>query len=404
MPSDPFNGWGASIIDTLDTLLIMGLENEYNQCRPHINQVNFNWVQGRDWSRGYTSEADVDEGADPEDENAPMSVWKVDRDKNVNIPVFETCIRYMGGLMAAYDLSGDELLLDRAKELAELLAGAFNTESGVPAGRIDPGFRGVRRITMVSLAEAGSMSLDLVRLSQITGNRTWYDLVQRNMDFLEQRAMPRMGTLSPLLPIMIPTGGNPDSRLTGSISWGGQSDSYYEYLIKTYKLLGGNKVAQGWAKLYEGSIDLARSLMFSHLTLSPDVNLLAIGTYHMSRTGHVMEVEHLTSFAGAMLGLGAKLLGRTKDMEDALKFTETCYWISASTPTGLQPERVVFADPEMTSHQHRYMNVTLATTVVGGKTVETYSERLRGVPPGTTGGGDGRGINRPENIESVFYM
>ncbi len=39
------------------------------------------------------------------------------------------------------------------------------------------------------------------------------------------------------------------------------------------------------------------------------------------------ETEHLTCFAGAMLGLGAKLLDRPKDLNFGEKFTQTCYWL-----------------------------------------------------------------------------
>ena len=39
------------------------------------------------------------------------------------------------------------------------------------------------------------------------------------------------------------------------------------------------------------------------------------------------ELEHLTCFAGAMLGLGAKLLDRPEDLDYGKKVTQTCYWM-----------------------------------------------------------------------------
>lgn len=47
-------------------------------------------------------------------------------------PFFETAIRYLGGLLAAYALSGESILLDRASDLATLLEPAFNTPEGLP--------------------------------------------------------------------------------------------------------------------------------------------------------------------------------------------------------------------------------------------------------------------------------
>jgi mannosyl-oligosaccharide alpha-1,2-mannosidase len=45
----------------------------------------------------------------------------------------------MGGLISAYDLSGDELMLERAEDLAEWLVPAFGTSSGLPASRYQIG-------------------------------------------------------------------------------------------------------------------------------------------------------------------------------------------------------------------------------------------------------------------------
>ena len=48
-------------------------------------------------------------------------------------PFFETVIRYLGGLLSAYALSGDPILLSRADDLGKMLLPAFNTPSGLPA-------------------------------------------------------------------------------------------------------------------------------------------------------------------------------------------------------------------------------------------------------------------------------
>jgi hypothetical protein len=56
-------------------------------------------------------------------------------DKYVN--VFETTIRVLGGLMAAYHLSGDARLLTRAETLGMSLLGAFDTPSHIPFADIN---------------------------------------------------------------------------------------------------------------------------------------------------------------------------------------------------------------------------------------------------------------------------
>jgi mannosyl-oligosaccharide alpha-1,2-mannosidase len=409
----------------------MGFSDEYNLCRPHVNQLNFNWVGGRDWSRGFVSEAPA-----TDDDETPAETWAVQRDRGVALPVFETGIRYLGGLLGAYDLSGDQLLVDRAVDLADVLGRAFNTDSGLPAGRIDPGSAsGVYRLGTVSIAEVGSMSLELIRLSQITGNRTWFDLAERAMDYLEQKVIPRGDpVIQPLLPLWINPDAGPGSSLNGAFSFGGLADSYYEYLIKTYKLLGGGRVAERWKRIYEQSVTKAQGILFVEVDVVPEHDLLAIGKWEYGRL--IPEIEHLTCFAGAMLGLGAKLLDRTKDMVHAERFTQSCYWLSAATHTGLQPESVQFYNGEsdkgvMYEHVlksgkayhpktftpdmvHEYGDGIMRWNVdgqpvkpeEGGEFTdddEVVAKKLKGTPPGTKVV-NGRGINRPETIESIFYM
>ena len=47
-------------------------------------------------------------------------------------PFFETVIRYLGGLLSAYALSGEPILLARADELGSKLLPVFNSSSGLP--------------------------------------------------------------------------------------------------------------------------------------------------------------------------------------------------------------------------------------------------------------------------------
>jgi mannosyl-oligosaccharide alpha-1,2-mannosidase len=48
--------------------------------------------------------------------------------------LFETTIRYLGGLLAAYDISDKKYpnLLNKAVELAEILISAFDTPNRMP--------------------------------------------------------------------------------------------------------------------------------------------------------------------------------------------------------------------------------------------------------------------------------
>jgi hypothetical protein len=53
------------------------------------------------------------------------------------VSVFETNIRYVGGLLTAYSFTGDEIFKEKAAHIADRLLPAFNTPSGqsTPGGR-----------------------------------------------------------------------------------------------------------------------------------------------------------------------------------------------------------------------------------------------------------------------------
>lgn len=96
-----FGGWGATLVDSMDTLWIMGLKDDFQRCLTAVAEI--------DWARN---------------------------DEEV-VNVFETTIRYLGGLLAAYDISDEAypLLLKRAVDLGEVLYKSFDTPNRMPMTR-----------------------------------------------------------------------------------------------------------------------------------------------------------------------------------------------------------------------------------------------------------------------------
>lgn len=95
---DPFSGWGATLVDSLDTLWIMGMKDEFEDAVKQVQKIDFTTSFRKD------------------------------------TPLFETVIRYLGGLIAAYDMTDGTyvILLDKAIELADILMGAFDTPNRMP--------------------------------------------------------------------------------------------------------------------------------------------------------------------------------------------------------------------------------------------------------------------------------
>jgi mannosyl-oligosaccharide alpha-1,2-mannosidase len=144
---DPFAGWAATLVDALDTLVIMGLKEEFIEAVDLVKSIDFSRTFRKD------------------------------------IPMFETTIRYLGGLLAAYDLSGERVLLEKAIQLGDNLIGAFDTPNHMPMIYFpwtDTAQQYKFRASQTSsVAELGSMLLEFTRLAQITGNNTYFDAVDR---------------------------------------------------------------------------------------------------------------------------------------------------------------------------------------------------------------------------------
>jgi mannosyl-oligosaccharide alpha-1,2-mannosidase len=153
---DPFNGWAATLVDSLDTLWLMGMKAEFEEA---VNATMF---------IDFTTSSRSD------------------------IPVFETTIRYLGGLMGAYDISGQKYdgLIKKAVELADILFGAFDTPNRMPVmyHNWKPQYAALpnrRAQTDTCLAEMGSLTLEFTRLAQITGEQKYYDAIARITNNLE---------------------------------------------------------------------------------------------------------------------------------------------------------------------------------------------------------------------------
>ncbi|KAI0379370.1 glycoside hydrolase family 47 protein [Hypomontagnella monticulosa] len=152
---DPFCGWAATLVDALDTLWIMGMKEEFEEALVEVEKIDFTTSEFRN-----------------------------------EIPVFETTIRYLGGLVAAYDVSGGkaggyDILIDKAVELAEILMGVFDTPNRMPILYYNwkPAFASQpKRAQGGSVAELGSLAMEFTRLAQITKEDKYYDAVARITD------------------------------------------------------------------------------------------------------------------------------------------------------------------------------------------------------------------------------
>lgn len=186
-------------------------------------------------------------------------------------------------------------------------------------------------------AELGSLSLEFTRLSQLTGDPKYFDAIQRITDQFEKHQNDT--SIPGLFPIQI----NPREESFTSdrtFTFGGMSDSLYEYFPKMHLLLGG--MVTQYQHLYERAIDAAkRHLFFRPMTID-NQDILISGTVTVSSASNSIMLQpqgqHLTCFAGGMVGIGAKIFNRSDELDIARKLVDGCIWAYDSMPTGIMPE------------------------------------------------------------------
>jgi mannosyl-oligosaccharide alpha-1,2-mannosidase len=330
------------------------------------------------------------------------------------INVFETTIRYLGGFLAAHDLTKGKYptLLTKAEELGIMLYKAFDTPNRIPVTRwkFKAAMDGKRQesSTGMLIAEIGSLSLEFTRLSQLTGDPRYYDAVQRIADMLdEQQDATRIPGLWPVVV------NARDSNFTEGRGFliGGMADSTFEYLPKNHLILGG--ATDQYRRMYEKAIEAMKKFIFFRPMNEKGLDILFAGSIDALETPESewvikAEGQHLGCFAGGMVGIGAKMFNREADMAISRKLTEGCLWGYEGATQGLFPEVTMMipcADRDFCPWDEKiWLDAMKQTHGLEDKAAAEDKQRSLGLPKGMLQAKDTRYILRPEAIESVFIL
>ncbi|KPM41153.1 putative mannosyl-oligosaccharide alpha-1,2-mannosidase 1B [Neonectria ditissima] len=354
------NGWGATAVDGLSTAIIMNEGEIVDKILRQIAKTDFTMTA----------------------------------EDNQVISLFETTIRYLGGLLSAYDLlSGPfknlvkqpelrDILLEKAVTLADSLSIAFDTPSGVPDDEIifNPEPRRVGNLDS-SITCIGTLVLEWTRLSDLTGNLTYAALAQRAQAHLIH-PKPEGFRLPGLVGTYV--------RLNDGLfedyqaGWGGGSDSYYEYLIKMYAYdpVAFVEYKDSWVAAAESSM----KYLASHPTSRTDLTFL--GEFRGNST--VPMSSHLASVCGGSFVLGGLLLQNQTFVDFGLELSKSYYEVYRQSPSGIGPEEFRWVD------DHQELTRAEANRLPS-KRWKTFYETSGYWPT------NGEYILRPETIESLYH-
>uniref|UniRef100_A0A2K6SKN2 alpha-1,2-Mannosidase n=1 Tax=Saimiri boliviensis boliviensis TaxID=39432 RepID=A0A2K6SKN2_SAIBB len=247
--------------------------------------------------------------------------------------LFEVNIRYIGGLLSAFYLTGEEVFRIKAIRLGEKLLPAFNTPTGIPKGVVSfkSGNWGWATAGSSSiLAEFGSLHLEFLHLTELSGNQVFAEKVRNIRKVLRKIEKP-FGLYPNFLS---PVSGN---WVQHHVSVGGLGDSFYEYLIKSWLMSG--KTDTEAKNMYYEALEAIETYL---LNVSPG-GLTYIAEWRGGILDHKM--GHLACFSGGMIALGAedaKEEKRAHYRELAAQITKTCHESYARSDTKLGPEAFWF--------------------------------------------------------------
>ncbi|GAB5583466.1 ER degradation-enhancing alpha-mannosidase-like protein 3 isoform X8 [Prionailurus iriomotensis] len=171
----------------------------------------------------------------------------VNLDNDVVVSVFETNIRVLGGLLGGHSLAimlkekgeymqwyNDELL-QMAKQLGYKLLPAFNTTSGLPYPRINLKF-GIRKPE----ARTGTETDTCTACADVIA-----EYARKALDFLWEKRQRSSNLVGVTINIHTGDWVRKDSGVGAGI------DSYYEYLLKAYVLLGDDSFLERFNTHYD---------------------------------------------------------------------------------------------------------------------------------------------------------
>lgn len=225
-------------------------------------------------------------------------------DKDIFVKVFEVNIRVLGGLLAMYQYTENEQVLQKAVDFGNRLLPAFNSPTGIPYYWVNLKTGAVKG-QEVNVAEAGTYLLEMGILSHFSGNPLYYQKAKDADKALFDRRS-KLGLIGEVIDVESGEWKNTSSHICAGI------DSYYEYLYKAWVLFQDPELKLMW--------DQSIAAVHAHIPEIKD-SLLWYGRVDMHTGARLSSVVTLyDAFFPALLALSG-------DLERAAEVQKTWNWL-----------------------------------------------------------------------------
>lgn len=282
---------------------------------------------------------------------------KVDVSRKTNF--FEATIRILGGLLSAHALTEEDIYKKAAVRVGDELLKAFNL---LPCATLHYG-RCVKK-SSISIAVAGSNILEFTQLGIITGNDKYRNAAETAFEALIQTARENSN--------MLVSHVNFQAQPThGQFSYGGESDSFWEYMLKSW-IFGGCQRSDV-RKVFDGAI-----LNFQRKNILPQSHLdcffpglLALSYLYNGPAHHLAFAMRLMplclSFYKTTTGLGAERRhknGYTKLRPEVMESLYLLWFVTGKGMYREQAEKIMKAINKHSKRPHGgYCGVSVASGI-----------------------------------------
>lgn len=273
-------GGGLTIVDSLTTLILMNLTQEYKEAR--------DFVQNKFTLKGEWS-------------------------------TFELIIRYLASFISSYQLTNDKIFLEKAQACMDLVSDLVETDGNfknmIEIDNTDGQLSRIKSFGDITLATIGTMQLEFLSMGMITQDVNYvykaFYLYKRLLHYY-----PNYGFINNVFNYM-------------DIS--SEYDSYYEYVLKSYLLTG--KISGNLIKRHV----LFMNDLKKHLVNTIN-DITFVGT--AVKLVKMPNVHHLSTFLGGLIALGSVKANdnHKEDFQLARRLVDGYYKTYKMTKTGLMPE------------------------------------------------------------------
>jgi mannosyl-oligosaccharide alpha-1,2-mannosidase len=299
--SDEFGKIHHFIYDNLDSLYLMGTESLYEEALEFISSSEF--------------EADF----------------------KVRVPHLVQNV--LGGLLSAYDLTGKESLLDKAKELGELLLGLYSFRAEqLPYTHYNFATKTPsNEQSYLYTADVLALS-EFYRLAALTEDLRYIDLIERITDFISQEQTRTQAILGKISTVEIK---NKAARTEGETSFSPVNAPIMHNIFNAW-LMSGRNNTRLW-DVYQRS----KEFILANLTLTTNEGSAFVAERFENGTLNYRMHHAGCGWAGLLARESLLVSYNATEVDLAQKLAETCLNMYLQSPVQLAPEYATFTPEGM---------------------------------------------------------